>query len=50
MTSTQRQELDKVRWRLDRMCRRRAQVALSTDEEDLYRELTQLESALLAIA
>jgi len=50
MTSDQRQELDKVRWRLDRMCRRRAQVALSTEEEDQYRQLTQLEAHLLSAA
>jgi len=50
MTSDQHQELERVRWRLDRMCRHRAQAPLSTEEEDLYRQLTQLESRLLFAA
>jgi hypothetical protein len=50
MTSNQHRELEMVRWRLDRMCRHRDQVPFSVPEEDLYRELTQLEAQLLSAA
>ena len=50
MTSDQHRELEMVRWRLDRLCRRRDQIPFSVREEDLYRELTQREAELLSFA